>query len=174
MSFITREYKFDQSITSTAAAASHEMQHKKQQHIMAMRSLKKLIKPLLRLIKKKQLLKKTLAEFQAQNAYNSSLEDMRKDPIAQVANDDNLANEALEQSIYHEIRHCAEGAAVIVRQEGPVAEQRIVPVHPKQKYIPVHFARTASGTFFWTSMDAVDERQRELHLRQQLDRWGQA
>jgi len=138
-----------------------------------MRSLIKLVKPLLRIIKKKQLLKKTLAEIQEQNAYNSSLEDMRKDAEAAAAADnaidDNLANEALEQRLYNEIRECPENAAVIVQQG---QEKQIMPVCPEQKFIPVHFARTSSGTFFWTSMDMT--RQQEFQLRMQLDRWGQA
>jgi len=112
------------------------------------------------------LLKKNLAEIQQQNAYNSSLEDMRKDP---AINDDNLANEALEKRIFHEIRQCPEDAAVIVQQG---QQQRIVPVHPEQKFIPVHFARTSNGTFFWTSLNSV--RQQELVMRAQYDRWVQA
>ncbi|XP_037938202.1 enhancer of split malpha protein [Teleopsis dalmanni] len=161
MLFITREYKFQNSVAVD----------KIDQHTTAMRSLKKLIKPLLRIIKKKQLLKKTLAEVQQQNAYNSSLEDMRKDPVAANAINDNLANEALEQLIYDEIRHCGDNAAVIVQQG---QDQHVLPVDRKQEFIPVHFARTSNGTFFWTSTDIQRQRQQELELRQHLDRWGQA
>lgn len=155
---MTREYKFETTITM----------HKKDQHTMAMRSLKKLVKPLMRLVKKKQLLKKTLAEIQ-QNTYNSSLEDMRKDPVSLNAAEDNVANEALEQRLYSEIRQCPNNAAVIVHQG---QQQHIVPVNQQQNFIPVHFARTNSGTFFWTSMDMA--KQQELQMRQQLDRWAQA
>ncbi|XP_067643578.1 enhancer of split malpha protein [Eurosta solidaginis] len=160
MTFLTREYNFH----------ANELAAVKDQHKMAMRSVKKLLRPLMRIIKKKQLLQKTLAEVKQQNDYNSSLEDMRKDPAALNAHDDNLANEALEQRLHKELQHCAPTAAIIVRQGD---SQQILPVQQQQQhYIPVHFARTANGTFFWTSMDMP--RQQELQLRQQLDRWGQA
>ncbi|XP_054734932.1 enhancer of split malpha protein [Anastrepha obliqua] len=161
MSFLTREYNFYESELAAA----------KDQRTMAMRSVKKLFRPLMRIIKKKQLLQKTLTEVKQQNDYNSSLEDMRKDPAALSAHDDNLANEALEQRLYAELQQCSstpESAAIIVR-EGD--SQKIVPVK-QQQYIPVHFARTSNGTFFWTSTDMP--RQHEHQLRQQLDRWGQA
>ncbi|XP_075160827.1 twin of m4 [Haematobia irritans] len=158
MSFMTREYKFNTTI----------QMNKKDQHTMAMRSLKKLVKPLLRLVRKKQLMRKTLAEIQ-QNTYNSSLEDMRKDPVSLHATQDNVANEALEQRLYSEIRQCPANAAVIVHQGH---QQHVVSVNQQQNYIPVHFARTDSGTFFWTSMDIAQ--QQEMKMRCQLDRWAQA
>ncbi|ALC43815.1 Ocho [Drosophila busckii] len=149
------------------------MQPKSDQHTMAMRNLKKLVKPLLRLMKKKQLLRKTLAEVQSQNEINSSLEDMRKDPIVSC---DNLANEQLEQLLYNDLRQCPSNAAMIVQQG---QQQRIVPVHSNQTFIPVHFARTSNGTFFWTSVDAPacrqqQQQQQELQQRERLDRWVQA
>lgn len=158
MAFITREYKFE---TTTCV-------NKKDQRTMAISSLKKLAKPLMRLMKKKQLLRKTLAEIQ-QNTYNSSLEDMRNDAAALSAAIDNENNEALEQRIFSEIRQCPTNAAVIVHQN---QQQYKVAVHQQQSYIPVHFARTNSGTFFWTSIDSG--KQKELLMRQQLDRWAQA
>ena len=158
MAFITREYKFE---TTTQI-------NKKDQRTMAISSLKKLTKPLMRLIRKKQLLRKTLAEIQ-QNTYNSSLEDMRNDPAAISAAIDNKANEALEQRLYSEIRQCPPNSAVIVHQD---QQQYKVAVHQQQSYIPVHFARTNSGTFFWTSIDTG--KQKELLMRQHLDRWAQA
>ncbi|KAH8235252.1 hypothetical protein KR032_011646 [Drosophila birchii] len=159
MSFITREYKFE---------TSNVMQQKSDQHTMAMRSLKKLVKPLLRLVRRKQLLRKTLAEIQNQNAVNASLEDMRRDPAASC---DNTANEELEQRLYSDLRQCPNNVAMIV-QPGQ-QQQAVVPVHPEQTFIPVHFARTSSGTFFWTSAEGARQHH-EQQLRQQFDRWVQA
>lgn len=158
MPFRTHEYNFYES----------ELAAVKDQRRMAMRSVRKLLRPLMRIIKKKQLLQKTLTEVKQQNDYNSSLEDMRNDPAALNANDDNLANEALEQRLHAELQRSAPEAAIIVRQGN---SQQVVPVR-QQHYIPVHFARTANGTFFWTTSDMP--RKQELHMRQQLDRWGQA
>ncbi|XP_017861175.1 PREDICTED: enhancer of split malpha protein [Drosophila arizonae] len=164
MSFITREYKFETSIM---------MQKKSDQHTMAMLSLKKLVKPLLRLMKKKQLIRKTLAEVQSQNEINSSLEDMRKDSVASC---ENTANELLEQRLYNDLRECPSNAAIIVQQD---QKHCIVPVHPDQTFIPVHFARTSSGTFFWTSLDGTCQQQQQQHqqeyqMRTKYDRWVQA
>ncbi|XP_064544978.1 enhancer of split malpha protein [Drosophila montana] len=159
MSFITREYKFETSST---------MQRKSDQHTMAMLSLKKLVKPLLRLIKKKQLIRKTLAEVQSQNEINSSLEDMRKDSVASC---DNMANELLEQRLFNDLRECPNNAAIIVQQD---EHQSVVPVQPDQTFIPVHFARTTSGTFFWTSADGTCLQQQEQQMRERFDRWVQA
>ncbi|EDW26259.1 GL24642 [Drosophila persimilis] len=157
MSFITREYKFESSM----------VQQKSDQHTMAMRSLKKLVKPLLRLVKKKQLLRKTLAEIQNQNDINASLEDMRKDPAVSC---DNMANEQLEQRLYNDLKQCPSNVAMIVQQG---QQQHVVPVQPEQTFIPVHFARTSSGTFFWTTAEGARQHQ-EQQLRQQFDRWVQA
>lgn len=163
MSFITREYKFETS--------SNMMQRKSDQHTMAMLSLKKLVKPLLRLIKKKQLIRKTLAEVQSQNEINSSLEDMRKDSVASC---DNMANEQLEQRLFNDLRQCPNNGAMIVQQG---EQHHIVPVQPDQTFIPVHFARTSSGTFFWTSADVTcqqQQQQQEFQMREKFDRWVQA
>ncbi|EDV97553.1 enhancer of split m4 protein [Drosophila grimshawi] len=159
MSFITREYKFESSIM---------MQRKSDQHTMAMLSLKKLVKPLLRLIKKKQLIRKTLDEVQSQNEINSSLEDMRKDSVASC---DNMANEQLEQRLINDLRQCPNNAAIIVQQS---EQQLIVPVHPDQTFIPVHFARTSSGTFFWTSAEGARQQLKENTMHERYDRWVQA
>uniref|UniRef100_A0A1A9WRJ6 Enhancer of split malpha protein n=1 Tax=Glossina brevipalpis TaxID=37001 RepID=A0A1A9WRJ6_9MUSC len=165
MSFSTRECKFHDSLVALP---------QKYQHTMAVCSLKKLVKPLLRLLKKKQLLHKTLAEMQ-QNAYNNSLEDMRRDAASLSAAEDNLANEQLEQRLYHEIRHCEANAAVIVQQG---QQHLLVPVNRQQSYIPVNFVRTNDGTFFWMPMVM----NREVYYNgwelcttaHHLDRWGQA
>lgn len=67
--------------------------------------------------------------------------------------DDNIANELLENEIFEEIDSCEEFAAVQVYNNGHLD---IVPIFRGQRYIPVHFARTEAGTFFWTSMVGPD------------------
>ncbi|XP_055855673.1 enhancer of split malpha protein [Episyrphus balteatus] len=161
MSFISREYKFE---TSTM--------FNERKRFSAIRNLRKVLKPLFRVIKKKQYLKKSVGEIQ-QNDCNTSLEDMRKDPSALVANDDNAANEALEQRILAEVQNCGDNAAILVHQGG---RRHVVPVHREQKFIPVHFARTNNGTFFWTSVEREQQQsfQQEHHHQSHLDRWVQA
>ncbi|XP_055903242.1 enhancer of split malpha protein [Eupeodes corollae] len=158
MSFIARQYKFE---TSTMFAERNRF--------APIRNLKKLLKPLLRVIKKKQYLRKSVGEIQ-ENDCNTSLEDMRKDQSALEANDDNAANEALEQRIIAEVQECSDDAAIYVYQGG---RRFVVPVHREQKFIPVHFARTNTGTFFWTSMDLENQKQ-QLRNPSPLDRWVQA
>ncbi|KAJ8956641.1 hypothetical protein NQ318_013995 [Aromia moschata] len=66
---------------------------------------------------------------------------------------DNIANEILENEIFEDIDACEELAAVPVYEDG---EMELMPVARGQRYIPVHFARTEAGTFFWTSMAGPD------------------
>lgn len=97
--------------------------------------------------------------------------------------EDNLANELLEARIFEEIDDCDEFAAVPVYNQG---RMDIVPVYSGQKYIPVHFARTDAGTFFWTSVSSADSdisclgdknaitRRQLPELQVPCDRWAQA
>ncbi|KAL1494136.1 hypothetical protein ABEB36_009782 [Hypothenemus hampei] len=66
---------------------------------------------------------------------------------------DNIANEILENEIFEEIDCCEQLAAVQI-YNGDSME--ILPITRGQRYVPVHFARTEAGTFFWTSMTAPD------------------
>ncbi|EFA08877.1 enhancer of split malpha protein [Tribolium castaneum] len=67
--------------------------------------------------------------------------------------EDNLANELLENQIFEDIDSCEDFAAVPVYREGHV---EVLPVCRGQRFVPVHFARTDAGTFFWTSMAGPD------------------
>jgi hypothetical protein len=86
---------------------------------------------------------------------------------------DNSANETLETRILDEIRDCGDNSAVFVYGEN----EYLIPVNKNQPYVPVHFARTEAGTFFWTSFNAnnscVAEQLPELK-QNQFDRWVQA
>lgn len=96
---------------------------------------------------------------------------------------DNIANEILENEIFEEIDTCEEFSAVPVYDNGDVD---ILPVSRGQRYIPVHFARTEAGTFFWTSMAGPDSDVASLgdknaicnyqtpELQTPCDRWAQA
>lgn len=63
--------------------------------------------------------------------------------------DDNIANELLENEIFEEIDCCEEYAGVATYHQ---ERANVVPIVRGQRYIPVHFARTDAGTFFWTSI----------------------
>lgn len=96
---------------------------------------------------------------------------------------DNIANEILENEIFEEIDECDEFAAVPVYEDG---KMNILPVCRGQRYIPVHFARTEAGTFFWTSVSRPDSdiaygddknaicSYQTPELQTPCDRWAQA
>lgn len=64
--------------------------------------------------------------------------------------DENASNEALERKIYDEMETCQPGAAFLVYNQDSTCN--LVPVTREDFYIPVHFARTEAGTFFWTTV----------------------
>lgn len=87
---------------------------------------------------------------------------------------DNDSNETLETRILDEIRDCNDDSAFYVYGD----EDQLVPVDRHQTFVPVHFARTNVGTFFWTTFDSqsdcyTENQLPELHLNQ-FDRWIQA
>ncbi|KAH8269954.1 hypothetical protein KR018_000338 [Drosophila ironensis] len=84
---------------------------------------------------------------------------------------DNMANEHLENRLIDEIRQCAKEDAVIVYNENGSGE--LMTIDQEDYYVPVHFARTNAGTFFWTSLQpkACEPYAIEWNF---LDRWAQA
>ncbi|KAJ0174549.1 hypothetical protein K1T71_009657 [Dendrolimus kikuchii] len=94
--------------------------------------IKALLRPLMKIIKKstKRVPAKTC---------DTSYED-----------DQNSSNEMLERKIYKEMEACQPGAAFLVYNQDDTCD--IVPVNPDNFYVPVHFARTEAGTFFWTAL----------------------
>lgn len=123
--------------------------------------IKNILKPLMRMLRhksstnnsKKNICREDRDIFIYENHKNSSIESSQycDDSFWSTADceDDNSANEELESRIFHEIEQCPDDAAVYVYNND---ECEIKPVHREQQYVPVHFARTEAGTFFWTTM----------------------
>ncbi|XP_066246161.1 enhancer of split m4 protein-like [Euwallacea similis] len=96
---------------------------------------------------------------------------------------DNLANEILENEIFEQIDSCEDFAGVPVYNGSSV---EILPIVRGQRYVPVHFARTEAGTFFWTSVASPDSdivkcgdhnvicNYQTPELQVPADRWAQA
>ncbi|KAL9702141.1 hypothetical protein quinque_005659 [Culex quinquefasciatus] len=80
-----------------------------------------------------------------------------------------------------EISECHTNAAIYVYEDQQV---QILPVQPEEQFVPVHFARTEAGTFFWTTVsreadsDLVQPCQcysdHQLPQQEFCDRWAQA
>lgn len=66
----------------------------------------------------------------------------------------NNSNEILERKIYEEMEACQPNAAFLVYNQNDTCD--LVPVTPDNFYVPVHFARTEAGTFFWTAVTKQD------------------
>ncbi|XP_017770417.1 PREDICTED: enhancer of split malpha protein-like [Nicrophorus vespilloides] len=102
--------------------------------------IKQLLKPIISIIKKDK-----------KNTYKKSPQPEYFDDC-EIEN--NLANEMLESRIMEEIDSCDEFSAVPIYDSN--GSMDVIPVHRGQKYIPVHFAKTEAGTFFWTSVSGAD------------------
>uniref|UniRef100_A0A182QVX8 Enhancer of split malpha protein n=1 Tax=Anopheles farauti TaxID=69004 RepID=A0A182QVX8_9DIPT len=146
--------------------------------------LKKILKPLVTLLKSKSKSQQPQSATKA-----SAYVDQRRSIISYIddfdCDYDNSANERLEAELVAELEQChATDAAILVLEN---QQLRLQPVLPEEElYVPVHFARTEAGTFFWTTMPAreVDEDliqpthcySEEPQCAQQAfaDRWAQA
>lgn len=128
--------------------------------------LKKILKPLLRMLKQNKTksgghyfeanIAKHVDEFEFE-FWPSTTESFcceGSSTCEAAANNDNAANEALEARIVSEMAQCDEDAAVYVYNEDGVT-CNLQPVQRAQQFVPVHFARTNAGTFFWTTMAAA-------------------
>lgn len=126
------------------------------------RKLKNILKPILRMLRQKsnksnnnnnKCLEVTDDFAAYDNRKNSSIESSASQCCSSQdwssECQDNTANEDLEERIFNEIDQCAENAAVYVYDDCEAALQRI---EQDQKFVPVHFARTEAGTFFWTTI----------------------
>ena len=105
------------------------------------RKVRKLLKPLLRLLRKStKTAKCQKAEPQAEN-------------FTDEIDNQNNSNEALEQRLLAGLQDAEEGAAITVCLDG---QMTVVPVVPGQCYVPVHFAHTHAGDFYWTTLTLAD------------------
>lgn len=144
--------------------------------------IKKILKPILRILRKKN--KNSSISSASSNSSNST----NTTKIQQTSLDcfeyqqdfwsseveDNLANEELEARILDEIAHCEDDAAIYVYNND---ECELQAIERHQTFVPVHFARTDAGTFFWTTMQrTVDYEDASCcyNLPHSGDRWVQA
>ncbi|XP_044759809.1 enhancer of split malpha protein-like [Coccinella septempunctata] len=128
---------FDYIMSSNNSVNENKYNAKKSKS--AVHQIKSVIRPIVNLIKKKK------------NTYRSSPQPDYFRDNDEV--EDNQANEKLEREIFGEIDACHEFAAIPIYEDG---RMQIEPVYRGQRYIPVHFAKTEAGTFFWTTMVGPD------------------
>lgn len=107
--------------------------------------LKKMLKPLLRLLKNNTNNKKVDSFGDSASSQCSYTDDCCWSEV-----DDNAANEELEAKLFNEINNCMDDAAIYVYKD---TSCEIQPVFANQSYVPVHFARTEAGMFFWTTVN---------------------
>lgn len=126
--------------------------------------LKRMLKPILRMLRQKTSAlpaatstkkhhHQSYDDFTAEydNNRNSSIEST----CSMTTSDydcaaDNSANEELESRIFREIEQCQHDAAVYICNSD--SEYELRSVDATEKFVPVHFARTEAGTFFWTTV----------------------
>lgn len=159
-------YASDYSMSSINSINENIYNTQKQQKSPKYR-LRKIFKPLLKMLLQKKKQKKTTTC----TCRNTSIDSY--DYSSEIS--DNASNETLETRIIDEIRECKENSAVYVYGEN----EHFMPVQQDQTFVPVHFARTETGTFFWTSFSNQGFcHQEEESLPQQhfhkYDRWIQA
>ncbi|XP_046748848.1 enhancer of split malpha protein-like [Diprion similis] len=114
----------------------------------SVRRVKKILKPLLRLLKKSGGSKKNAKSLKGQQRAQPQVE-----VFTEEVDNQNNANEALEQRLLADLEEAEEGAAITVCLDG---QMTVVPVVPGQCYVPVHFAHTHAGDFYWTTVSLAD------------------
>ncbi|XP_070503321.1 enhancer of split m4 protein-like [Chironomus tepperi] len=154
-------YSSDYSMSSINSINENIYNTQKQQKSPKYR-LRKIFKPILKMLLQR---KKKVCEFKkpAINDYDYSSEIC-----------DNASNETLETRIFDEIKDCNNNSAIYVFGQD---EDYLMKVDRRQSFVPVHFARTETGTFFWTSFnDQAYCHQENLpqHHFHRFDRWVQA
>ncbi|CAG9808118.1 unnamed protein product [Chironomus riparius] len=154
-------YSSDYSMSSINSINENIYNTQKQQKSPKYR-LRKIFKPILKMLLQR---KKKVCEFKksAINDYDYSTEIC-----------DNASNETLETRIFDEIKDSNNNSAIYVFGQ---EEDYLMKVDKQQSFVPVHFARTETGTFFWTSFNDQGYCHQEnlpQHQFHRFDRWVQA
>lgn len=116
--------------------------------------IKKILKPLLKMLKNKKAVAKQQQHYFESNLIKTcdDFDFWQSSPDSACPCDDNSANEELEARIFQEIEQCEQDAGVYVYND-ELGACELKPVERDQQFVPVHFARTNAGTFFWTTMN---------------------
>lgn len=117
--------------------------------------LKRMLKPILRMLRQKTTSSNlSTKKHQSYDDFSAEYDNNRNSSIESASDydcaADNTANEELESRIFREIEECHNDAAVYICNSD--SEYELHAVHPAEKFVPVHFARTEAGTFFWTTV----------------------
>lgn len=132
--------------------------------------LRKIFKPLLKMLLQR---KKKISTKKHQCTCKKSSSNDSYDYSSEIS--DNDSNETLETRIINEIRECKDNSAVYIYGDD---SDYLMQVDRAQRSVPVHFARTESGTFFWTTFNnnqAYCHQENLPHLNNhRFDRWIQA
>ncbi|XP_054735346.1 enhancer of split malpha protein [Anastrepha obliqua] len=132
------------------------------------RRLKNLLKPLLG-----RIFQSRAKRHQKRNSYIAASPNGERDADFEWLSHemDNRANEDLEQRLVEELEMCDSDAALVVYNED--GKPRLQTVDKDEIYVPVHFARTNAGTFFWTSLQRQTMEPYKIQWNF-MDRWAQA
>ncbi|XP_029038498.1 uncharacterized protein LOC114873892 [Osmia bicornis bicornis] len=110
----------------------------------ANKRVRSVLKPILRLLKKRT----------GRSKYGKGQKAVPQVEIfTEEVDNQNNANEALERRLLAGLQDAEEGAAITVCLDG---QMTVVPVVPGQCYVPVHFAHTHAGDFYWTTLSMAD------------------
>lgn len=154
-------YSSDYSMSSINSINENIYNTQKQQKSPKYR-LRKIFKPILKMLLQK---KKKVCDCK-----KPSFDDY--DYSSEIS--DNASNETLETRIFDEIKDCKEDTAIYIYGS---EEDYLMKVDRQQNFVPVHFARTETGTFFWTTFNNQAYCHQEnlpQHHFHRFDRWVQA
>nr|XP_014099991.1 enhancer of split malpha protein-like [Bactrocera oleae] len=164
----TNQTLLQQSSLQHTSLLQHWSTIQQKSKVSPSRRIKNLLKPLLG-----RVFKSRTKSQQKRNSYIAASPNGERDADFEwLANEmDNRANEDLEQRLVEEMHMCEDGAAIVVYNAD--GTPRLQTVEKDEFYVPVHFARTNAGTFFWTSLQRQTIERYNIQWNF-MDRWGQA